>query len=171
MPETIADLAGIQIPSANPAFLAVVGVHILLGLACVAAGIVAMLSQKRRGTHPRFGSIYFWCLAGVFLSATGLAAVRWPEDSHLFLLGALSFASAYLGRRARRQQWRSWARLHVIGMGTSYIFLLTAFYVDNGPNLPLWKELPSIAFWLLPAAIGIPLIVRALIWHPLMNRS
>jgi hypothetical protein len=171
MPDRITDLAGIQIPSTHPAFLAVVGVHIMLGLACVVAGIVAMLSEKRCGNHPRFGTIYFWCLAGVFLTAAGLAAVRWAEDAHLFLLGALSFTSAYLGRRVRRHRWRNWARLHLIGMGTSYILLLTAFYVDNGKNLPLWKELPPIAFWLLPAAIGIPLIVRALIWHPLMDRS
>ena len=47
-------------------------------------------------------------------------------------------------------------------MGASYILLMTAFYVDNGKNLPLWRELPQIAFWLLPAAIGIPLIARAL---------
>jgi hypothetical protein len=48
--------------------------------------------------------------------------------------------------------------------------LLIAFYVDNGKSLPLWKELPPAAYWLLPAAIGIPLIVRALLWHPLVGQ-
>jgi hypothetical protein len=56
-------------------------------------------------------------------------------------------------------------------MGLSYILMLTAFYVDNGKNLPIWRELPQIAFWLLPAAIGIPLIVRALMRHPLARRA
>jgi hypothetical protein len=28
-------------------------------------------------------------------------------------------------------------KLHITGTGTSYIFLLTALYVDNGENLPL----------------------------------
>ena len=51
-------------------------------------------------------------------------------------------------------------------MGASYILMLTAFYVDNGKNLPLWKELPEIAFWLLPSAIGLPLIIHALFRHP-----
>jgi hypothetical protein len=124
-----------------------------------------MLSEKRHGRHPRFGTIHFWCLAGVFFTAMTLAAMRWAEDAHLFLLGTLSFASAYLGRRARRQGWDNWAWWHVIGMGVSYIFLLTAFYVDNGRSQPLWKELPTIAFWLLPAAVGIPLIIRTPIWH------
>jgi hypothetical protein len=49
----------------------------------------------------------------------------------------------------------SWVRLHIIAMGMSYILLLTAFYVDNGKSLPLWKELPPIAYWLLPGAIGV----------------
>src|SRR5450432_3588021 len=166
------NLAGIEIPSNDPAFLAVVGIHILLGLACTVTGLAAMLSQKRAGRHPRYGTIYFWCLAGVFLTATGLSAVRWTEDYHLFILGALSFAAAYLGRRARRHRWNNWVRLHLTGMGASYVLLLIAFYVDNGKSLPLWKELPPAAYWVLPAAIGIPLIVRALLWHPLVvNRT
>jgi hypothetical protein len=170
MTDGITNVAGIEIPSTDPAFLAVVGVHILLGLACTVTGVIAMLSRKREGRHPRYGTIYFWCLTGVFLTATSLAAVRWAEDYHLFVLGALSLAAGYLGRRARRQRRRNWVRLHIAGMGASYILLLTAFYVDNGKSLPLWKELPSIAYWLLPAAVGIPLIVRALLWHPLARK-
>ena len=164
------DIAGIEMPSTNPVFLAVVGAHVLLGLACVIAGAIAMLSQKRAGRHPRNGTIYFWCLAGVFLSAAGLAAVRWAQDYHLFVLGASAFGTAYLGRRARQDRWRRWVRLHITGMGSSYVLLLIAFYVDNGKSLPIWKELPPIAYWLLPAAIGIPIIVRALLWHPLMRQ-
>ena len=47
-------------------------------------------------------------------------------------------------------------------MGLSYIVLLTAFYVDNGKSLPFWKELPPISYWVIPAALGLPLIARAL---------
>lgn len=46
-------------------------------------------------------------------------------------------------------------------MGTSYVALVTAFYVDNGPHLPLWDRLPPLAFWFLPGAIGFPLIAFA----------
>jgi hypothetical protein len=164
------DIAGIEIPSTNPVFLTLVGIHVLLGLACAIAGAIAILSRKRRGSHPRNGTIYFWCLAGVFLSAAGLAAVRWAQDYHLFALGAFSFAAAYFGRRARQERWRHWVRLHITGMGSSYLLLLIAFYVDNGKSLPIWRELPPVAYWLLPAAIGIPLIVRALLWHPLTRQ-
>jgi hypothetical protein len=47
-------------------------------------------------------------------------------------------------------------------MGVGYVAMLTAFYVDNGPHLPLWDRLPPLAFWLLPSVIGAPLIARAI---------
>ncbi len=153
---------GIQIPSTDPVFLAIVGVHILFGLAAVAAGAVAMLNKKGRGRHSNWGTIYFWCLFGVFVTMSALSLMRWAENYQLFILGALSFASAYFGRTAARRRWHQWPRLHLTGMGASYIFMLTAFYVDNGKNLPLWKELPQIAFWFIPSAIGVPLILYAL---------
>ena len=57
--------------------------------------------------------------------------------------------------------------IQIGGRLISGILTLTAFYVDNGKNLPLWRELPQIAFWLLPGAIGVPLILYALLRHPL----
>jgi hypothetical protein len=47
-------------------------------------------------------------------------------------------------------------------MGGSYIALLTGFYVDNGPFLPLWNRLPHLTYWLLPSLVGVPLIQVAL---------
>jgi hypothetical protein len=96
-----------------------------------------------------------------------LSAMRWRENYHLFMLGTLAFAAAICAREAVRRRGRHWATVHITGMGASYTLLLTAFYVDNGKSLPLWKELPSLAYWILPAAVGIPLIVRALLRHPL----
>lgn len=157
---------GFDLPSDSPLFLSVVSFHVLFGLACVILGIVAMLSQKRRGKHPKFGTMYYWSLALLFASATVLAVMRWSEDYHLFILGALSFTAASVGRIARRQLWRTWVDFHVSGMGASYILMLTAFYVDNGKNLPVWRDLPYLAYWLLPGAVGIPLIVSTLTrWH------
>src|SRR5215469_4075718 len=168
MDDGVTIIAGIPIPSTSPIFLAVVGFHVLLGMVCTVTGVVAMTSTKGRGQHSNFGTIYYWCLSGVFVAAVGLSVVRWTEDYHLFILAALSFGAAYFGRQALRHRWRNWPSLHVTGMGASYILLLTAFYVDNGKNLPLWRELPQIAFWLLPSAIGIPIILYALRRHPVI---
>lgn len=161
-------VAGLEIPSADPFFLAIVlGVHIPLGLACVATGAIAILSRKRRGRHSRLGTFYYWSLLALFASTTLLSLMRWAENYHLFALGALSFACAWSGRAAlRRRSWH-WVRLHIAGMSLSYTLMLVAFYVDNGKQLPVWKDLPHFAYWLIPLAIGIPLIVRALLWPPL----
>ena len=94
--------------------------------------------------------------------------LRWAENYHLFILGALSLALLISGARCPAAL-APMARLHLTGMGASYVVMLTAFYVDNGKNLPLWKELPEIAFWLLPGAIGMPLILYALFGHPLVR--
>jgi hypothetical protein len=136
-------------------------------LTCVIAGVVAMLSRKQPGRRPLAGSVYYWALACVFVTMTVLAISRLAEDYHLFALGALSFATATIGRMARRRRWLFWARVHLTGMGASYILLITAFYVDHGPNLPLWRELPHIAFWILPTVVGAPILLNAFFRHPL----
>jgi hypothetical protein len=164
-------LIGIEIPSTDPFFLTVVGIHIPLGLICVIVGAVAMLNKKRRGRHSSFGKVYYWSLLALFASATFLSVRRWAEDYHLFVFGALSFGSAWFGRTALRQRWRWWVRVHLSGMGVSYILLLVAFYVDNGRQLPVWKDLPAFTYWLLPFAVGMPIIVWALLRHPVVNRD
>ena len=161
----------IEAPFDSLVFLVALAVHVLAGITCVVTGIVAMLSRKAPGRHPQFGTAYYRALLVIFTTATVLSALRWAKDYHLFILGTLSFAAATLSRTALRKRWRGWVRLHIFGMGLSYILLLTAFYVDNGPNLPLWKELPPSAYWLLPSAIGIPLMVRALLRHPLVQHA
>jgi hypothetical protein len=171
MPGDTTIVFGIPVPSVDPVFIAVVRFHILVGIICVAAGATAMLSAKGRGRHSTFGTIYYWCLAVVVATAGGLSVVRWTENYHLFALGALSLAAASVARTALRQRWRNWVRLHITGMGLSYILMLTAFYVDNGKNLPLWRELPQWAFWVLPTLFGVPIVTYAILQHPLVRRA
>jgi hypothetical protein len=139
--------------------------HAPAGIACVVAGAVATLSPKRRGRHPRFGTIYSSALVVVFVTASAMAFLRWSEDAYLFVLGTISFGSGSAGYLARRVRWRGWLSLHILGMSLSYNVLLTAFYVDNGPRLPLWNRLPPVAFWVGPSLIGLPLLARALRRH------
>ncbi|HEV8274241.1 MAG TPA: hypothetical protein VGQ26_00875 [Streptosporangiaceae bacterium] len=62
----------------------------------------------------------------------------------------------------RRHRWRNWLLWHGMAMPGSYMALLTGFYVDNGPQLPLWNRLPNWSFWFLPAAVSIRLTWWAL---------
>jgi hypothetical protein len=156
------EIAGIQIPDARPVFLAALGVHVAAGLTGVIAGALAATARKRAGRHPRAGTAYLWALATVFATAAIMAGMRWHHDAHLFAIATVALGLGLVGWRARRRRRRGWVRRHAIGMGGSYIALLTGFYVDNGPQLPVWDRLPHLTYWLLPAAAGAPLIWLAL---------
>jgi hypothetical protein len=156
---------GIPIPSSSPVFLSIVAIHVVAGLVCTFAGIVAMLAPKRVGPHPIGGTVYYWSLVVVFLTMTALSILRWPHNTHLFILGIGSFGAGVIGRMARRRLWRRWLPVHITGMALSYILLLTAFYVDNGPHLPLWRSMPPLAHWILPAFVGLPILIWTLRRH------
>lgn len=138
--------------------LLLLAVHVPTGVVAVIAGAGAMLSEKGGRTHRRSGKLYLSALAVLFGSGAGLVATRWPRFPHLLALGLLSAALAAAGFATRR---RPTPVVHLVAMGASYVAMLTAFYVDNGPKLPLWSLLPPVAFWFLPSALGAPFIVRA----------
>src|SRR6516165_1340428 len=119
-------IAGFPLPSDAPLFLAFVAVHVAAGLIAVITGAIAMLSRKRPGRHPQAGTVYYWALAVVFVTMSALAFSRWSDDYHLFILGLLSFIAATIGRTARRKlwPWPSWPRIHMTGMGVSYILMI-----------------------------------------------
>lgn len=169
MGEETITILGIIVPDESPLFLAIIAVHIAIAFVAVVSGVVAMLARKGVGRHSKFGSVYYWSMACVFVTATALAVMRWTHSWHLFVLGALAFACATFGRSNARQRPHPQLDMHLLGMGASYVVLLTAFYVDNGKNLPLWKELPTIAYWTMPALLGVPIIVRTWFRHPLLG--
>jgi hypothetical protein len=155
-------ILGIFVPSSEPIFLAIVSFHILLGIICVVSGAIAMLNEKVRGRHSKFGAVYFWCLSILVTSASFLSFMRWEHSWHLFFIGIASFLSAWIGRAAVRKNWKERFKFHIPGFGLSYILLLVGFYVDNGPHLPIWKNFDPITYWLLPTAIGLPLLIWAM---------
>lgn len=52
----------------------------------------------------------------------------------------------------------------------SIIAILTEFCVEEGMSLPGLKELPHATYWFLPALVGTPLIIRALVGHGMRYR-
>jgi hypothetical protein len=142
-----------------------VATHVIAGIIAVIAGASAMLSAKGGARHRLGGLVFCFELTVLVATGTALAAIDWPGRWHLFLMGAVAYALAAFGFAARLIRWRGWTSAHIIGMGGAYIAMLTAFYVDNGPRLPLWRLLPPIAFWFVPSIVGLPLVVRALYRH------
>jgi hypothetical protein len=159
---TAARILGDQVGSTAPVFLAFLAVHVLAGLTAVITGAIAALARKGSPRHIRAGRWYYRAITVLFATATVLAAMRWRQDYYLFIIGAVAFTTATIGYQHRRRH-RPGDTGHIAGMGAAYIAMLTAFYVDNGPHLPLWNHLPTLAFWLLPSAIGVPIVARAVI--------
>jgi hypothetical protein len=155
-------ILGDQVGSTAPVFLAFLALHVLAGLTAVIAGAVAALARKGSPRHIRSGRWFYRAITVATATATALSAMRWRQDYDLFLIGAAAFTSATIGYQHRRRH-RPGDTGHIAGMGFGYTAMLTAFYVDNGPRLPLWDRLPVLAFWLLRAAIATPLIARAVL--------
>jgi hypothetical protein len=153
---------GLPIPDEGALFDVALACHIAAGLSCVVTGALAATAPKRPGRHPTAGRIFWWSLAVVFASSTTMAALRFAHDWHLLLIGTVAFGAGSLGYLARRRRRPGWQRVHIPAMGGAYIALFTGFYVDNGPQLPLWDRLPHLAYWLGPSLVGVPLILRAL---------
>lgn len=135
-----------------------VSIHIPAGLVALTAGVVAMLSRKGAWWHRKAGVTYLFAIAAIALTAVGLVSTRGPQFNHLLVFAGLAATLAFGGYLMRQIN----QGLHISGMGLSYVVMVTAFYVDNGPKLPFWNQFPDIVFWVGPAAIGLPIIIRAL---------
>ena len=157
-----ARIFGDQVGSTAPVFLAFLVVHVAGGLTAVTAGAIAALTRKGSLRHVRAGRWFYRAITVVFITATALSVMRWRQDYDLLIIGAVAFTAATIGYLHRRHH-RPGDTAHILGMGIGYVAMLTAFYVDNGPHLPLWDRLPSLTFWFLPSAVGAPIITRALV--------
>ena len=154
-------ILGTEVGSTAPAFLVFLALHVAAALTAVITGALAALSRKGTARHIRAGRWYYLALGAAFGTATVLAVMRWRQDYDLFIIGAIAFGAAFVGRRHRRQH-RPGDSPHIAGMGVSYVAMLTAFYIDNGPHLPLWDRLPPLSFWFIPSLVGAPIVVRSL---------
>ena len=130
------------------AFLAI---HIAAGTTGLILGPLAMRAPKRRGPHTRLGETYHWVMLTVCLSAAGLAALAWHRLWWFLLIATFSYANALVGYIAAKRRGRRWLRVHISGMGGSYIALVTALLVVN-----VGQQLPVV--WFVPTVIGSPII-------------
>jgi len=160
-----------QIDGLPLAFLLPLGMHILAGMTSALTGIVAFVVPKGPTRHHRWGTRYLWAYTVVFLTATILSVQRWSADAYLFVLAVLGYSltlGGYGVRRFRHTLWvrqllgEYWVIAHLVGMISSYVVLLTAFYVDNAHLFPGVNRLLTIVFWVAPSLIAIPFLVRSI---------
>jgi hypothetical protein len=151
---TASRVLGTDVGSTAPVFLAFLAIHVVAGLTAVLTGAVAALARKGSLRHIRAGRWFYRAITVVFATATILAAMRWRQDYHLFIIGAVAFTAATIGYQHRRRH-RPGDAGHIIGMGTG---------VRRDAHRVLRRQWPS------PAAVGPPASARVLA-APLGHRS
>lgn len=136
--------------------------HVASGTAALVLGPVALffVQRHRRGAAALRGA-YHWIVLVVCVTATVVSVLAWSRLGWLVPVAVLSYALALTGWLGSRRRWAPWVRAHA--WGGSYIALTTALLVvwarDISPVL-------EVVAWVLPAAIGVPLIVRSHIGSP-----
>lgn len=76
--------------------------HVAAGVVALLVAPVAMAVRKGRGAHARWGRVYYWGMAWIFITTVALTVLR----PNVFLLGVgvLSFYSAFTAVRVLRMK-------------------------------------------------------------------
>jgi hypothetical protein len=132
-------------------------VHVSSGVVALVLGPLALLAaQRQQRSCAQLRDAYHWTVLVVCTGATVVSVLAWTRLWWLVPIGALSYGLALAGYLGGRRGWPLWVRAH--GWGGSYIALVTALLVVSARGVS--GALEAVA-WILPAAIGIPLILRA----------
>ena len=151
MPDDVTKVAGLPIPSIRRSFCGWLASrygrpHLRGGRHCRDG------QRKCRGGHSTLGTLYYWSLFAVF-------CVRHHSRGDP------------MGRRLPPVYSRgTFIRGSVLGPHPSPTKREPVGPVSH-KNLPVWKELPSVTYWLLPGGIGMPIIVRAVQGTPPVRRA
>jgi hypothetical protein len=131
--------------------------HISSGTAALALGLLARVAAARRQRgRERVLTAYLWAVFATCLTAIVVSVLDWSRLRWLVPLAVLSYLLALVGYLAVRRGWPRWVGAH--GLGGSYIALVTALLVVSVRDISTTAE---IVAWILPAAVGVPLIVHA----------
>ncbi|MDQ7237448.1 DUF2306 domain-containing protein, partial [Bacillus pacificus] len=67
-------------------------IHILFGTICLITGIVAMVTQKKKGKHTEWGEIYHASYVVITLTAIILSIINWDKIAYLFYVAIFSYS-------------------------------------------------------------------------------
>lgn len=135
-------------------------IHVIAGGAALLTGPIAMWAPKRIGTHSRLGESFFVLVTAVCISGGSLAVMHWESRALFFFIAVGTYAFALLGYVAAKRRWRRWLLAHVIGQGSAYTAMVTAFIVAN------WDELTGTLGTEEPLVFLVPMFIGtvAVIW-------
>jgi uncharacterized membrane protein YidH (DUF202 family) len=117
-------------------------IHVSAGVVTLLSAALAIFSGKGKRLHLNAGSIYFFCMLGVFLTAIPMSILT--GNIFLFLIAVFSFYLAFAGRRfaknrtgiAERIDWIAVSLMLLSGVG---MWVLAAWYFvqDNSQFITL----------------------------------
>ena len=112
-------------------------------------------------------------LASIAMMAFGIYVLttEWQAGVILLVFGSLYTSGVWREYKKFKDPPSSkmyWYYSHIGQMGGAYIATITAFLVNNAHWV---SSVPAIVFWLLPAAIGIPLVFRTIAKYKKMHRN
>lgn len=129
-------------------------IHIVAGACALLIGPIAMWAPKRIGVHSRVGEIFFVAVTAVCVSGGGLGALHWESRAPFVFIAIGTFVFALLGYAAAKARWQHWLIAHVVGQGSAYTAMVTAFIVANWDELTGTPGTDVPAVFLLPMGIG-----------------
>ncbi|MEL0257020.1 MAG: hypothetical protein VW917_05580 [Pontimonas sp.] len=134
-------------------------VHVLSGVVALGAAVFATASRKGALFHRRVGSVFFWAMLGVGVTAIPVTVVR--PNPFLFFIALFSFYMAFAGYRRGRKRHSDTA-IDVVGAWLMVVFAVVmigygAFMIISGN--PLGWALAS--FGGLGATFGVEDVLRS----------
>ena len=138
--------------------------HVVGGGLALLLGPIAMHAEKRIGVHSRVGLLFFIVVLAVSASGGTLAVVHWQDRWPFLFIAIGTVAFALLGYAASKRRWRHWLVAHVIGQGSAYTAMVTAFVVSNWDSLTGAPGEETALAFLAPMLVG-TLAVGWLAWE------
>jgi len=135
--------------------------HVAAGALGLLLGPLALALPKRRDRHGLAGRVYVPVTVVMTTTALGLFALDPGRLWGLALIAAATLVTALAGASLARRRPRGWVPAHIRLTGSSYLSFVTAFLLTQ------WS---SPLAWVLPTAVGVPLMALAVHRLPLAVR-
>jgi hypothetical protein len=100
-------------------------IHILAGTIALLCAALAVSFEKGKKFHILSGRTYFWCMAGIFLTAIPMSIIN--SNIFLFLIAIFSFYLAFAGMRFAKNRK---------GVATSVDWIVVSLMILSG--LGMW---------------------------------
>ena len=118
-------------------------IHILAGTIALFCAGLALLSEKGKKIHVTSGRIYFWSMAGIFLTAIPMSIIS--SNTFLFLIAIFSFYLAFAGMRFAKNRkgiattidWIAVSLMILSGLGM-WALAITYFINNNSQYITLF---------------------------------